>query len=43
MATSQPGIFAAGDVCDACPEQMATAVGTAVAAAIGIEDLLRKY
>jgi len=43
MATSQQGIFAAGDVCDACPEQMATAVGTAVAAAIGIEDLLRKY
>jgi thioredoxin reductase (NADPH) len=43
MATSQLGIFAAGDVCDACPEQMATAVGTAVAAAIGIEDLLRKY
>jgi len=43
MATSQPGIFAAGDVCDVCPEQMATAVGTAVAAAIGIEDLLRKY
>lgn len=43
MATSQPGIFAAGDVCDACPEQMATAVGTAVAAAIGIEALLRKY
>ena len=43
MATSQPGIFAAGDVCDACPEQMATAVGTAVSAAIGIEDLLRKY
>jgi thioredoxin reductase (NADPH) len=43
MATSQPGIFAAGDVCDACPEQIATAVGTAVAAAIGIEDLLRKY
>ena len=43
MATSQPGIFAAGDVCDACPEQMATAVGTAVAAALGIEDLLRKY
>lgn len=43
MSTSQPGIFAAGDVCDACPEQMATAVGTAVSAAIGIEDLLRKY
>lgn len=43
MATSQPGIFAAGDVCDSCPEQMATAVGTAVAAAIGIEALLRKY
>ncbi|NOR13565.1 MAG: thioredoxin-disulfide reductase, partial [Candidatus Aminicenantes bacterium] len=32
METSQPGIFAAGDVTDACPEQVATAVGTGVAA-----------
>jgi thioredoxin reductase (NADPH) len=40
MATSQKGIFAAGDVCDSCPEQIATAVGTGVAAALGVEDLL---
>ena len=30
MATSQPGIFAAGDVTDACPKQVATAVGLGV-------------
>lgn len=40
MATSQPGIFAAGDVTDACPEQMATAVGTGVAAAIAVDEFL---
>ena len=40
MATSQPGIFAAGDVTDACPEQMATAVGTGVAAALAIDEYL---
>ena len=43
MATSQEGIFAGGDVCDACPEQMATAVGTGVAAALSVEDYLSKY
>jgi thioredoxin reductase (NADPH) len=43
MATSQEGIFAAGDVCEACPEQMATAVGTGVAAALSVEDYLSKY
>jgi thioredoxin reductase (NADPH) len=43
MATSQEGIFAAGDVCEACPEQMATAVGTGVAAALSVENYLRKY
>jgi thioredoxin reductase (NADPH) len=43
MSTSQPGIFAAGDVTDACPEQMATAVGTGVAAAIAVEDYLSQY
>lgn len=43
MATSQEGIFAAGDVCEACPEQMATAVGTGVAAALSVEDFLSKY
>jgi thioredoxin reductase (NADPH) len=36
MATSQPGIFACGDVTNACPEQMATAVGTGVSAALAV-------
>jgi len=40
MATSQPGIFACGDVTDACPEQMATAVGTGVAAALAVNAYL---
>ena len=40
MATGKPGLFAAGDVTDACPEQMATAVGTGVAAALAITDYL---
>jgi thioredoxin reductase (NADPH) len=40
METSQPGIFAAGDVTDACPEQMATAVGTGVAAALSVDEYL---
>lgn len=43
MSTSQEGIFAAGDVCEACPEQLATAVGTGVAAALGVESYLSKY
>lgn len=42
MATSQPGIFAAGDVTDSCPEQMATAVGTGVAAALAVDDYLSR-
>ncbi len=42
MATSQPGIFAAGDVTNACPEQMATAVGTGVAAALAVDEYLSK-
>ncbi|NOR21445.1 MAG: thioredoxin-disulfide reductase, partial [Candidatus Aminicenantes bacterium] len=42
MSTSQPGIFAAGDVTDACPEQMATAVGTGVAAALALDEYLSK-
>jgi len=41
MATSQPGIFAAGDVADACPKQVATAVGTGVAAALAVTDYLQ--
>jgi thioredoxin reductase (NADPH) len=36
MATSQPGIFACGDVTNACPEQIATAVGTGVSAALAV-------
>lgn len=42
MATSQPGIFAAGDVTDSCPEQMATAVGTGVAAALAVDEYLSR-
>lgn len=41
METSQPGIYAAGDVTDACPQQVATAVGTGVAAAIAIDEYLQ--
>lgn len=40
MSTNQPGLFAAGDVTNACPQQMATAVGTGVAAAIAVNDYL---
>ena len=40
MATVQPGLFAAGDVTDACPQQVATAVGTGVAAAMAVTDYL---
>jgi len=43
MSTSQPGIFAAGDVTDTCPEQMATAVGTGVAAALTVDEYLSEY
>ena len=42
MDTGQPGLYAAGNVTDACPEQMATAVGTGVAAALAITDYLSK-
>jgi len=41
MTTSQPGIYAAGDVTDACPQQVATSVGTGVAAAIAIDEYLQ--
>ena len=40
MATSQPGIFAAGDVADACPKQVATAVGAGVTAALSANEYL---
>jgi len=40
MATSQPGIYAAGDVADACPKQVATAVGAGVHAALSVNEYL---
>jgi len=40
MATSQPGIYAAGDVIDACPHQVASAVGSGVHAAISVDEYL---
>ena len=43
MDAGHPGLFAAGDVTDACPEQMSTAVGTGVIAAISVEDYLSRY
>jgi thioredoxin reductase len=42
-ATSEEGIFAAGDVIAATPHQVATAVGTGVHAAISIGDYLTEY
>jgi thioredoxin reductase (NADPH) len=38
MGSSVAGIFAAGDVSDACPKQIATAVGTGVHAALSVEE-----
>jgi len=40
MATSQPGIYAAGDVAEACPKQVATAVGAGVNAALSVIEYL---
>lgn len=40
MATSQPGIYAAGDVADACPKQVATAAGSGVNAALAVNEYL---
>jgi thioredoxin reductase (NADPH) len=40
MATSAPGIYAAGDVIDAAPHQVATAVGTGAHAAISVDEYL---
>jgi thioredoxin reductase (NADPH) len=40
MATSQVGIFAAGDIIDFTPHQVATAVGTGVHAAISTDEYL---
>jgi thioredoxin reductase (NADPH) len=43
MAASEPGIYAAGDVIAGTPRQVATAVGTGVTAAIGINEFLSTY
>jgi len=43
MAASQPGIFAAGDVVDAAPHQVATAAGAGVTAALSAVAYLSKY
>lgn len=40
METSQRGIFAAGDVADACPKQVAVAVGAGVTAALSVTAYL---
>jgi thioredoxin reductase (NADPH) len=40
MATSAEGIFAAGDVVDSCPKQIATAAGAGVAAALAVNEFL---
>ena len=41
MKTNQEGIFAAGDVSNACPKQVATAAGSGVNAAMSINDYLQ--
>lgn len=41
MATSQPGIYAAGDVTDACSNQVAIAVGAGVEAAMAVAEYLQ--
>jgi len=43
MATSQEGIFAAGDVADACPKQVAVAVGAGVTAALSVTAYLERF
>jgi thioredoxin reductase (NADPH) len=40
MEAGVPGLYAAGDCCDACPRQMATAVGTGVTAALAVDAYL---
>jgi len=40
METSQQGVFAAGDVASLCPNQIATAVGSGVVAALSAERYL---
>jgi thioredoxin reductase (NADPH) len=40
MATSQPGVFAAGDVTDACSNQVAIAAGAGVEAALAVDEYI---
>ena len=40
MATSQPGIYAAGDVTDACSNQVAIAAGAGVEAALAVDEYI---
>ena len=42
METSAPGVFAAGDVSEACPKQIATAVGIGVHAALSAGEYLSR-
>jgi thioredoxin reductase (NADPH) len=42
METSVPGVFAAGDVSDACPKQIATAVGTGVHSALSVQEYISR-
>ncbi len=41
MEAGPAGLYAAGDCCDACPQQMATAVGTGVTAALAVDAYLQ--
>ncbi len=43
MATSQSGIFAAGDVVEACPKQVITAAGSGVTAALSAIEYLESF
>jgi thioredoxin reductase (NADPH) len=40
MATSRPGIYAAGDAVDGCPKQVAAAAGSGVNAALSVNEYL---
>ena len=42
MATSREGMLAAGDVVDACPKQVAVAVGAGVIAALSATAYLER-
>ncbi len=42
MATSEPGIFAAGDVTDSCSNQVATAVGAGVEAGLAVNEYIEQ-